>query len=295
MTIDENSLGDYARQQLEAVRRDRRLERGHGAMIDDFGLAVEEAERTRAISRIGLHEIRAAYERERAALDTEGIDGRREQDVQVFWVRAEMARAEIENDYPAINAQALLALNSALDAPVEHLAPAVRDLPFEMQMKKAKEEVPEAARHLTPEVRRKLIAGMQELLKVEELKILKGKGATRYERRLKAAGLDAPQDRPIPDGLDQALKEFGVIRDCLIHRGGRIDPRALELAPSLGSSYKGGDLIRLGGGDYRTYSAAIRCYAAEVIDRLYRRWPGLTDLEERPDLENWRGHHLVDA
>ncbi len=295
MTVGEDSLGDYAREQLDAIRRDRRLERGHGAMIDDFGLAVEEAERTRAIGRIGLHEIRAAYERERAALDAEGIDARREQDVQVFWVRAEMARAEIENDYPAINTPALLALNSALDALVEHLAPAVRDLPFEMQMKKTEEELPEAAGHLTPEIRRRLIAGIQELLKVEELKSLKGKGAIRYERRLKAAGLDAPQDRPIPADLDQALREFGVIRDCLIHRGGRIDPRALELAPSLGSSYEDGDLIRLGGEAYRTYSAAIRCYGAEIIHRLYVRWPGLTDPEESPDLNNWRGHHLVDA
>ncbi len=129
MTIGEDSLGDYAREQLDAIRRDRRLERGHGAMIDDFGLAVEEAERTRAIGQIGLLEIRASFERERAALEADATDHRRGQDVQVFWVRAEMARAEIENDYPAINAQALLALNSALDALVEHLAPAVRDLP----------------------------------------------------------------------------------------------------------------------------------------------------------------------
>ncbi len=156
-------------------------------------------------------------------------------------------------------------------------------------MKKAEEEVPGAVSHLTPEIRRKLIAGMQDLLKVEGLKGLSGKGAIRYERRLKAAGLDAPQDRPIPDDLDQALKEFGVIRDCLIHRGGRTDPRALELAPTLGSYYRDGDLIRLGGEDYRTYSAAIRCYAAEVIDRLYARCPGLPKRrgETRPSQLAW--------
>jgi hypothetical protein len=296
MPIGEDGLGEYARGQLDAVRRDPRLKRGPGAMIDDFGLAVEEAERTRAMSQIGLQEIRHAYVREKAVFDRSSGGGKgRDQDVQVFWVRSEMARAEIENDYPAINAQALSTLNSSLDALVEHLAPAVRDLPFEIQMKKAEEEVPQVAEHLTPELRQLAISKMQELLKIEELKSLKGKGAIRYERRLKAAGLDAPKDRPIPKDLDQALIEFGVIRDCLIHRAGRIDRRALELAHSLTVRYEDGDLIRLTCEDYRTYSAAIRCYGAEVIDRLYGKWPGLSDPEDKPDLDNWRGCHLVGA
>lgn len=295
MPIGEESLGEYAQEQLDAVRRDRRLERGHGSMIDDFGLAIEEAERTRAMSQIGLQGIRHAYDREKAVFDKSSGGRGREQDVQVFWVRAEMARAEIESDYPAINAQALIALNSALDALVEHLAPAVRDMPFEIQMKKAEEEVPQVAERLTPELRQLAIGKMQELLKIEELTSLKGKGAVRYERRLKAAGLDAPEDRPIPKELDQALTEFGVIRDCLIHRAGRIDRKALELAHSLTARYKDGDLIRLTGEDYRTYSAAIRCYGAEVINRLSGKWPGLSDPEDKPDLENWRGCHLIGA
>lgn len=295
MPINEDGLGEYAREQLDAVRRDRRLERGHGAMVDDFGLAVEEAERTRAMSQIGLQEIRQAYDREKATFEMSTGDAVREQDVQVFWVRAEMARAEIENDYPAINAQALIALNSALDALVEHLVPAVRDLPFEIHMKKAEEEVPQVVEHLTPEIRQMAISKLQEMLKVEELKGLKGKGAVRYERRLRAVGLGAPEDRPIPIDLDQALTEFGVIRDCLVHRAGRINPRALELAHTLTARYKDGDLIRLTGEDYRTYSAAIRCYAAEVIDRLHGKWPGLTDPGGKPDLENWRSCHLIGA
>jgi hypothetical protein len=233
MPIGEDGLGDYARDQLDAARRDRRLEGGHGAMIDDFGLAVEEVERTRMMSQIGLAEIRSAYRRERESFDTDGGDRERESDVQVFWQRAEFAEAEIDHDYPAINAQALIALNSALDALVEYLTPAVRDLPFQARMRQAEAEVPQAAERLTPEIRQALIAKMQELLGVKEPKRLEGKGLVRYERRLKAAGLDAPDDRPIPTDLDQALTEFGAIRDCLIHRAGRIDVRALQLARSL--------------------------------------------------------------
>lgn len=71
-------------------------------MIDDFGLAVEEVERTRMMSQIGLTEIRSTYQRERATFDAEGDEGESEHDVQVFWQRSELAAAEIERDYPAI-------------------------------------------------------------------------------------------------------------------------------------------------------------------------------------------------
>jgi hypothetical protein len=293
--IGEDGLGGYARDQLEVARRDPRLQRGHGAMIDDFGLALEEVERTRMMSQIGLEEIRHAYERERADFDANGGDQQREDNVQAYWERAELARIEIENDYPAINAQALIALNSALDALIQYLAPAVRDMPFEMSLKKAEEAVPGAAERLTPELRRKMIDEVQKLLKVDELKRLEGKGAVRYERRLRAAGLGAAEDRPIPEDLDQALTEIGVIRDCLIHRAGRIDGRALELAHSLSAKYKDGDLIRLNGDDYRTYSAAMRCYAAEVVHRLYSKWPDLSDPENKPNLKNWREWRMIGA
>jgi hypothetical protein len=295
MAIGEDGLRGYAREQLEAARRDPRLERGHGAMIGDFGLAVEEVERTRMLNVIGLEEIRRAYEREKADFDANGGNDQREHEVQVFWQRAEMARVERENDYPAINAQALIALNSALDSLVEYLAPAVRDLPFEMRMKEAEEQLPAESKHLTPEMRETLIRKTQELFDVEEPKSLKGKGIARYERRLKAASLGAPKDRPIPKDLDRAIKEFGVIRDCLIHRASRIDARALELGPSLSKRYKDGDLVRLTGEDYRTYSAAMRCYAAEVIHRLYSKWPDLADPDDEPDLGNWRSWHMLGA
>jgi hypothetical protein len=91
------------------------------------------------------------------------------------------------------------------------------------------------------------------------------------------------------------LKEFGAIRDVLIHCAGRFDEKALNQAPSLRSSYKDGELVRLSDQDYRTYSAAIRCYGAEVIHRLWRKWPYLINKEEEVDLQNWRKDHLSGA
>jgi hypothetical protein len=264
-------------------------------MIADFGAAVEEAERTRMMGILGLHELRQFYERAKEEFDRTGGDQQQEYEVQVYWQRAELARAEIENGHPAINAQALIGLNSALDALVEQFALAVRDLPFQMRLKQAEEQVPGAVEHLTPEIREKATETLQKLLKVPKLKPVRGGGTIRYERRLEQVTLGAPDDRLIPDDLDKALAEIGAIRDALIHRAGRIDQKALTKAPSLEGAYEDGELVRLSDANYRTYSAAIRCYGAEVIHRLYRRWPELADPDGGPDLENWREYHLAGA
>lgn len=295
MPIGEDGLAGYAREQIEGARRDPRLERGHGAAIGDFNDTLEEIERTRMLAQIGLQEIRKSYEREHADFKANGGDQQREHEVQVFWQRAEMARIEIETDCPAINAQALISMNSALDALVEHLVPAVRDMPFEIRLREAEQVVPEAAETLTPEVRRQLITKMQDLLKLSEPKRLRGSGAARYERRLRGVGLGAPDERPLPPDLDQALTEFGVLRDLLVHRAGRINDKALTRAHSLTRRYSDGDLIRLDGDDYRTYSAAMRWYAAEVVHRLWGKFPDVVNPEEAPDPDNWRGWHMIGA
>lgn len=294
--IGEGALVGYARKQIELARQDLRLERGHGAMVADFGVAIEEIERTRMMSILGLHELRKTYERERADFDAEGGDQQREHEVQVSWQRAELAGAEIANDYPALNAQALVSMNSALDGLVEEFAPAVRDMPFEATLQQAEEEVPAATDLLTPELREKMLKTIRTLFEVpEELEKVRGRGASRYERRLKQVGLGAPDDRTIPADLDQALREFIVIRNVLVHRAGRLTEKALKQAPSLRQSYKDGDLVRLSSEDYRTYSAAMRCYGAEVIHRLWRKTSTPVAPEEEVDLQNWRQDHLSGA
>jgi hypothetical protein len=289
-------LGDYAREQLEAGRRDPRLDRGYGAMVADYWAAVEEIERTRMMSQIGLEEIRRAYDRAKADFDANGGDQQREHEVQVLWQRTELARAEIDNDYPALNAQALVGLNSALDALVEQFAPAIRDLKYraiiDAGWKRIEEAVPKA-REVTQEEQQEILGNIQEQLDLPKLKRLAGSGIGRYEARLVQVGLGAPEDRPIPADLDQALTEVGAIRDVLIHRASRADEKAKTQAPTL--RYDTGQLVRLTGADYRTYSAAIRCYGWEVVYRSYRKWPEVSDAEDGPNLEKWRGCHLAGA
>ena len=238
---------------------------------------------------IGLNEIRRFYEREKAEFDNAGGDDQREHEVQVFWQRAELARAEEENGCPAINAQALIGLYSALDALIQQLPDALRDLPFLVRLDEAEKQAPEIEGRLTPELRKELIKQLQKLQEVPKLRQLEKKGTARYERRLRGVGLGF--QRPIPDGLDQALREIGVIRDLLIHRAGRMDQEALDRASSLADSYQNGDLIRLSDEDYRTYSGAIRWYGAEVIHRVY----GRSVLDAGDDPDNWRESHISGA
>lgn len=256
-------------------------------MVADFGAAVEEVERVRMMNVIGLNEIRRFYEREKDEFDSTGGDDQREQDIQVFWQRAELAQAEEENGYPAINAHALIGLHSALDALIQQFPDALRDLPFQVRLDDAEKQAAEAAEHLTPELREELIKQLQKLLEVPKLRQLEKKGVARYERRLRRVALGS--QRPIPDGLDQALREIGVIRDLLIHRAGRMDQEALDKAPSLADRYQDGELVRLSDEDYRMYSGAIRWYAAEVIHRVYGR------PSDNPDLDNWRQHYIAGA
>lgn len=54
--------------------------------------------------------------------------------------------------------------------------------------------------------------------------------------------------------------------------------KSLADAPSL--NYRGGQFIRLSRSDYRTYSAAVRCYASEIGFRGIRSWPEVTDEKD---------------
>lgn len=304
MRIGEEGLGEFAREQIEAARKDPRGDRGRGAMVADFWLAVQEAERVRMLAISGAHELTHALEREEASLSASRDDADLQQDVaarlQAAWGRAELARLEIANDHPLLNAQTLLSLNGALDAMVEEFAPAMRKIGIfgltEHVMGIAEKKVPEASEELTPERRQVLKDVLGDLLGERVLpgiERLRGSGAARYEVVLGSVGLAAPADRPVPGDLDEALAELGALRDVLTHRAGRMDQKALDQAPSL--PYKDGELVRISRVDYRRYSAAIRCYAAEIIFRSIRNWPEVTDENVGPRLSDWRNHHLINA
>jgi hypothetical protein len=301
--VGEHRLNDFARSELEAARRDPRIDRERGAIVADFWNAFEEAERARTFGIAGLHELQHALERTEAELgvsrDDESLDRRAVAELQVAWERAEMARAEIEAGHPHHNVQALLAINSALDSLVEELAPALRamriDWLIDNAFERADAELPEAVAQVSPEMRRAIVEAARSVVdgQVPEPKQLRGEGADRYEAVLAHEGLGAAADRPIPENLADTLTELSAIRDVLVHRAGRIDERALKAAPSLRGRYRDGELIRVTREDYRIYSAAVRCYAMEVLYRPLRSSPAADDATHGPDLANWRGYCRV--
>jgi hypothetical protein len=299
VNFGEENLGDFARSQLEGARRDPRLERGRGAMIADFHATLEEAELNRTFSIVGLHELRSAYEREqerrRASGEDEPASGKA-RELQALWERSAMAGAFLDSDNAAMNAQTLVAMNGALDAMVEELAPSMREILIQsvvdQMIKRAEEEVPEAAEEMADEMRDRFRQILPDFVKAPKLERLRGSGVARYEAVLAGVGLAAPPDRPIPADLDQALTELGAIRDVLVHRAARMDEKALEQAPTL--RYEPGDLVRISSDDYREYSAAIRCYGQEITYRPIRRRDG-SDDEHGPSLAGWRGYHVIGA
>lgn len=303
-SIGEENVGKFARSQLEAARRDPRLDRRNGrAMMADFRDAMEEAERVRTLSLLGLHELTEALNREEARLgvqrDSSTLTGEQARSLQKAWERAEWAGAELANESPHSNAQALISMNSALDAMVEELVKHWRTVHVDHTtatiLAKGMQAVPEAAAQAQPEV----LEAVQEVVRSEAERMVpkalrpKGTGVVRYEKPLGRIGLAAPEDRPVPPDLDQALAELNAVRDVLVHRAGRVDAKALELAPSL--RYEEGQFVRLSRADFRIYSAAIRCYASEIGFRGIRAWPEVTDERDGPDLANWRDYVMINA
>jgi hypothetical protein len=261
-------------------------------------LAIECALASACVLGIfGLHEVAQALEREEQDVGSQRgnptLHPASAARLQAAWERAEMAKAELASGYSHLNAQALITFNSALDAMVEEWVPAMRriavGLLVDERIKQALEQLPEAAQRLSAELRKSIYDAAIEVIgeDLPRLPRMSGSGAERYERLLRATGLTAPHDRTIPTDLDESLAELGALRDVLVHRAGRMDTRALAQAPSL--RYRDGEFVRVTQQEFKTYSAAVRCYAAEILFRSVRNWPEATD-NDGPRLDHWRDY-----
>jgi hypothetical protein len=293
--VGEHYMGKRARDQLRVARHDPRLARtGTQAMIADFWDALEEAERIRTLSVLGLHELAQAHDRDYGAESPRASSGGPSKAEQKSWERSAWAQAELETGFPHINAQALISMNSALDAMVEELVDFWRPRLAELLVTRLYDSIQataDAAGKPSPHTRDEIA----ELVRKKQPKRsrLRGSGVGRYEPLLAQIGFAAPADRPIPRDLDVALTELGALRDVLVHRAGRVDARALKQAPTLNLAL--GAFVRVGSDDFRRYSAALRCYAQEIGFRGIRNWPEVSDEEHGPVLAEWRDHYVIGA
>jgi hypothetical protein len=275
-------IGEFARKELADAARDSRIDRPTGSPIPDFNDAIAEIGRARRAAILALH--RAAQ----TEVPSEGTLDER----QALWEQSELARAESEGDFAWLNSATLWGLHSSLDALVEQNSPAVANLVSRIQaqdlVNQAAAKQPELAAQL-PEGALDQIAQAAAAVMTKDFKVIKprGNGAIRWEGPLGTVGLDAPEGRPIPPAMDQALDELCILRDVLSHRGGRVDQRAADDWPC--GTLEVGSFVRVSQNQVRRYSAAVGAFGAEISRRLLARFYIPVDIE----LGNWEQHGFL--
>ena len=298
LTASGNRPESLASRELAAARRDPRLTHGRDAVVADWWAAMSAAERTRKLADWGLHELMESEAHEQHRLQHQDPatqdDPQHAAAMSAARERAELARAEKENQLAEHNAMTLISMVGAVDALVEELAPRARDMLIAHQahvlMERAREQVPEAASELDKSALDAIEQATRDLLAdrfADFDPYPRGAGAKRWEDVLSNVGLQARPQRPIPNDLDQALTEIVALRHVLAHRAGRIDQKALKQAPTL--RYADGDLVRITRAEYRLYSAALWTYGEEIIHRVMK------DLAPAPTLTNWQQNYTLNA
>lgn len=298
MTASEHQPESLASRELAAARRDPRLMHGRDAVVADWWAAMGAAERTRKLADWGLRELMESEAHERHRLQAQGPtdqdDPQHAAAIHAARERAELARAEKENQLVEHNAMTLISMVGAVDALVEELAPRARDMLIAHQahvlMERAHEQAPEAATKLDESALSAIEQATRDLLAdrfPDFDPYPRGAGAKRWEDVLSNVGLQARPQRAVPNDLDQALTEIVALRHVLAHRAGRIDQKALKQAPTL--RYDDGDLVRITRAEYRLYSAALWTYGEEIIHRLMK------DLSPAPTLTNWQQNYTLNA
>lgn len=106
----------------------------------------------------------------------------------------------------------------------------------------------------------------------------------RWEDALHRVALGERTSRPLPDDLKATLNELGEVRNCLLHRMGRVDQKALDAFSAEAPWSTVSDLITIDLQHYRRYIAALWSYLEELQDRLRM----LVGVDPHYDIRRWR-------
>jgi len=191
--------------------------------------------------------------------ETTGGDASRH-DVNAARQRANFAQSEIDNDFPVLHGQAIVASWGLLEAMVEDLVvcsladePKYRTSDALSRVKitlgqydSLNEE--ERMRYLAREYARQSSADLK-------------KGAAAFETLLGPVGLAGA----LADDVRRDLFELSQVRNVLVHRSGVADRRLLESCPWL--DLQVGEKIRITHGVYAVYSWAINDYVVTLLER----------------------------
>lgn len=289
----ERFLVGLAQDQLNALKRDPRLERGdRRAVVAEFWDSLWELHNNQFVARAGAHFMLDEVNREAARQGVEiDMSAPENPSFQAAWERSEIARALIDSDFPLLNTHGVAAHVFALDTLIEDLAPEAQKLVtaslarelLERARDKDRGTYAEVEEAHGPQVLQHILETVAESLRENLGKpgAPRGIGSMRYEGALERAGL--PKGRELPSGLERALAEAHTIRNVVAHRGGWVDARSLRECPDF--PFPEGALLRLTTPQYRQYVAAVRSYAHDVGSRL--GFPDVIDLTE------WRENYVL--
>lgn len=266
----------------------------------------DDAQRVLVVATAGAHELMRSVEREAAAIGVTIPPGVAIEDVEMtqvqvsalrpYYARREMARRTIEREFPELRAFVLIAMYSALDSYVEWVGHSF------LRFKLDGTVDPRLPFPVRPEVFKQTARTLKTLRQHGEITDdefahgkarldairngPKGLGVERWNGVLKHIWL-GNSGRATPDDLEQALREFGAIRDSMVHRHGRVDHRLLREAPTLENKYAAGDVIRLGRAEYQLYSAALWT----MLNDFRTRMATMAGAEPDESLARWRYNH----
>jgi hypothetical protein len=211
-----------------------------------------------------------------------------------------MARISIESEHDGVRAFTLIAMFAALDSFIEAAVESFLRFGAETLGSDARGGPGRSAKELI----RSSIDALQAAQRAgridaeaaksfkQRLRILeagpRGLGWGRYERCLQLALL-GNRGRAVPSDLDAALRSFGAIRNCIVHRRGRADKRLFTDAPVLRERYEPGAVIRIRRRDYGEYSAALWTVAEDLRARVAMAAGAPPD----DSLDRWRGNRTI--
>jgi hypothetical protein len=280
------------------------------ALVLDCLHSFEEAERVLIVAELGAHELLGAVEREadrlgvgrREGTPIEEVDLTDEQERRLapLYAQREMARVSIECEHDGVRAFTLIAMFAALDSFVEAAVESFLRFGAETLGNKVREGLGRSTKELIRSSINSLRAA-QEAGRIEaeaaksakqRLRTLeagpRGLGWERYEQCLQLVLL-GNRGRPVPSDLDAALRSFGAIRNCIVHRRGRADTRLFSDAPVLRERYEPGAVIRIRRRDYGEYSAALWTVAEDLQARVAMAAGAPPD----DSLAGWRGNRTI--
>jgi hypothetical protein len=238
-----------------------------GIPFNAFLAYSEEAGRLRHLTIQGIegisHQGRLAAAVARVEAFDSGDEGWSEHDdphVQSARAIANMAKEELEGEFPLVNAHTLVGLWGAFEAVFEDLVVCwfVNEPDRLMHERLRRMKVPVELLVSDSEERARFIV-LEYLRSIGgDLKV----GIGRSESLLELIDLTGPVD----DDLRRSLLEAHQVRNLYAHRGGIVDQRFAERCPWIGAVV--GERFRINNSMFDRYHRSIHDYVLLVINRI---------------------------